>query len=146
MPRITCDQPSYKPVAVRNINLPTTDTAVAEAPDFLVPDPNDAASQIVVAGEIWFGTPIYLRNRNASTRTVTVSILTEGGVTISLGAIAVPGGETAAFPVQGQSLLKRNAAGTDGDRLLMRSSNANSIDYWAAAYERRADDHIGIVP
>jgi hypothetical protein len=145
MPRITCEQTGYKPIAIRGANLGTGATAVAEAPDFSIPDPNDAASQIVVAGEVWFGTPVYLRNKNVDTRTVTVTILTEGGVTISLGVVEIPGGETAAFPVQGHSLLKRNPDAVNGDRLRLQASNASSIDYWATAYERRADDHIGVV-
>lgn len=145
MPRITCDQPGYKPVAIRGINLAASATSVAEAPDFSVPDPNDAATQIVVAGEIWFGSPIYLYNKNASTRTVTVDILTEAAATITLGVVEIPAGETAAFPMQGQSLLKRDPDVANGDRLRLTASDASSIDYWAAAYERRADDHIGVV-
>jgi hypothetical protein len=144
MTRITCDQPSNKPIAVRGVNLATSATIIAEAPDFSVPDPNDAGSRVVVAGEVWFGSPLYLYNKNAAARTVTVSILTEGGATITLGVVQVPAGETAAFPMQGQSLLKRSSASADGDRLRIAASAGASIDFWATAYERRADDHIGV--
>jgi hypothetical protein len=145
MPRITCDQPGNKPLGVRGINLGTAPVTAAEAPDFSVPDPNDASTRITVAGEIWWGSPIYLVNKGVVTRTVTVSVLAEGGATTRLGVVMIPAGETVAFPVQGQSLLKRSAGTTFGDRLRLVADAGNDIDYWAAAYERRADDHIGVV-
>jgi hypothetical protein len=145
MPRITCDQPGYKPVAVRGFDLAATATAIAEAPDFSIPDPNDAASQVVVAGEIWFGSPVYLYNKTEDTREVSVEVLTEDDDTIALGVISIPAGDTVAFPLQGQSLMKRDPDATNGDRLRLTADAADAIDYWATAYERRADDHIGVV-
>lgn len=144
MPRITCDQPASKSITIRGANLPASATVVTEAPDFSIPDPADAAAQIVVPGEVWFGTPLHLHNKTGTQRTVTVSILTEAGSTVALGTVPVPAGETVAFPLQGQALQKRSAAAVNGDRLQLQASAANAIDFWATAYERRAQDHIGV--
>jgi hypothetical protein len=147
MPRIVCDQPGYKPIVIRGTNSTTGETplTIAEAPDFSIPDPEDAGSRIVVAGEIWFGTPLYLRNRSTSvTLTANVWIDGEDGSSLRVGIIEIPALETVAFPMQGQSLLKRLPGATFGDRLRMSGGEAGAIAYWATAYERRADEHIGL--
>lgn len=154
MARITCKTPSTgKPLSLRLANVPTTDTVLAEAPDFSVPDssnqfdtrdPTDS-NRAIRPGEVFFVTPLYARNKSGTTRWVEISLLSEDGDTYeSPGQITVPAGETVVVPVQGLSLLKRTAGNSNGDRLVIRAENATAFDVWGAAEERPSAEHIGV--
>jgi len=153
MPRITCKTPSTgRAIPVIQLNVPAAATTIAEAPDFSVPDPSltftgrDPAdsARAIRPGEVFFLTPIYCRNKSTATATITVQILTEAGVTLSLAVLAIPAGETLAIPVQGLSLLKRVLAGTNGDRLRVTASLANVFDIIGTAEEKLSSEHIGV--
>lgn len=151
--RITCKTPSSgRAIPLRLFNVPATATTLAEAPDFSVPDTGlvfperdpDDAGRAIRPGELAFSTPLYARNKSAVVRTLTVQILTEAGVTLSLAILSVPAGETAAVPLQGLSLFKRDPDGTNGDRLRVTASAADVFDLIGAADEKLADEHIGV--
>jgi hypothetical protein len=153
MPRITCKTPSTgRPVTVRIQNVGTSWTTVAEAPDFSVPDtslvfptrdPGDA-SRAIRSGEVFMLTPLYARNKTSTTRWVEARILNESGTAFTFARITVPANETAAIPVQGMSLVKRTAAGADGDRLQLRAEAGSTFDVWGAAEEKPTSEHIGV--
>jgi hypothetical protein len=156
MPRITCRQPSTgKPLNIRAENVGSSFVTIAEAPDFSVPDPSGTgytvrdpldATRGIAPGEVFFLTPLMARNLTASARWIEVRLLTEGGTeNDAIGRVAVPAGETVAIPVQGRSLVKRNAAGANGDRLQVRADAADAFDVWASADERASAEHVGVV-
>ena len=154
MARIICKTPSTgRAISVNRLNVPVAATTIAEAPDFSVPDtsltftdrdPTDAG-RAIRPGEIFFLTPVYARNKSAVTATITVQIVTEAAVTLSLAVISVPAGETMAIPVQGLSLLKRDPAGTVGDRLRVTASAISTFDIIGSAEEKLSSEHIGVV-
>lgn len=156
MPRITCSQPSTgKPINVALSDLGTAWTTIAEAPDFSVPDPSQQAyavrdpldaSRGIAVGEVFFLTPLLARNLAGASRWIEVRLLLENGTeNDAMGRFIVPAGETVSIPMQGRSLVKRNAAGSNGDRLQVRAEAAASFDVWAAANEQAAAEHVGVV-
>lgn len=156
MARITCRQPSTgKPINVRYENVGTTFVTIAEAPDFSVPDPSGSSytdrdpldsSRGIAAGEIFFLTPLMAKNKTAGTRIIEVRLISESGaINDAFGAIKVPAGETVTIPLQGRSLIKRVAAGTNGDRLQVKADAANAFDVWASANEQASAEHVGVV-
>ena len=154
MARITCRTPSTgKPIRIAVANVSTSFTTISEAPDFSVPDaaevystrdPSDA-SRAVRPGEIFFLTPLSARNKGASTQWIETQLLTEDGTTIVFGRVEVPAGDTAFIPLQGRSLFKRDASGSNGDRLQIKSQTSNTFDIWAAAEEKLSAEHAGVV-
>lgn len=153
MARITCKTPSTgRSIPVHLLNVPASATTIAEAPDFSVPDPSEAFAtrdplddaRAIRPGEVFFLTPIYARNKSGSAATLTVQVVTEAAVTLSLAVLSVPAGETLAIPVQGLSLVKRSAAGSNGDRLRVTASAADTFDIVGAAEERLSSEHIGV--
>ena len=153
MPRISVKTPSNgKPVSIRLANVSTSWTTIAEAPDFSVldtsnvyPDRDPSNTQRAIRpGEVFILTPLRARNKTATARWLEVRLLTEDGVAIECpGILTVPPGETWPVPLQGYSLLKRVAAGANGDRLQVRAQAANTFDVWGAAQERPSSEHIG---
>lgn len=154
MARITCRTPSTgRSIRISAANVATTFTTVADAPDFSVPDaaeqystrdPSDAA-RAIRPGEIFFLTPLSATNKGASTQWIEAQLIAEDGTTILFGRIEVPAGDTAFIPLQGRSLFKRVAAGTNGDRLQIRAQSINTFDIWAAAEEKLSAEHAGVV-
>lgn len=155
MPRITCRQPSTgRPVNVRAEDVGTAWVTLVEASDFSLPDPSLAnysdrdpldASRGIAPGEVFFLTPLMARNLASAARWIEVRLLTEAGVeNDALGRFIVPAGETVAIPVQGRSLVKRVAAGANGDRLQVRAEASSAFDVWASAEERPAAEHVGV--
>jgi hypothetical protein len=153
MPRITCRTPSTRPLLISLASVGTSFTTVAEAPDFSVPDtqqiypardPGDAARGIR-PGEVFVLTPVKARNKTESTVWIEAQILRENGTAVLLERIAVPAGDTAQIVTQGLSLLKRTAAGANGDRLQVRSETAGAFDVFGGAQERPSAEHIGVV-
>jgi hypothetical protein len=155
--RITCRQPSTgKPINVRAENVGTDWITIAEAPDFSVPDPSGSqytardpgdASRGIAAGEIFFLTPLIAKNKTAGTRYIEVRLLTETNLpNEAFGRFYVPAGESVAIPLQGRSLIKRDATSANGEILQVRSDSALSFDVWASANEQASAEHVGVEP
>ena len=153
MSRITCRTPSTgKPIRVSKVNVPTTYTTVAEAPDFSVPDtsikyvtrdPLDDG-RAVRPGEVFFLTPLAARNKDTVTRWIEIILVTEDSITIELGRARVPAGDTAFIPLQGRSLFKRDPNSASGDRLQIRAETNNVFDVWSSAEEKLSNEHVGV--
>lgn len=154
MARIVCRTPSTgKGLRISERNVPNTFVAIAEAPDFQVPDastkfeerdPLDPA-RAIRPGEIFFLTPLAAKNKDIEDRWIEVVLVTEDGETIELGRIEVPAGDTVFIPLQGRSLFKRDANGANGDILQVRAEISSVFDVWAAAEERLSSEHSGVV-
>jgi hypothetical protein len=134
------------------INVTTSYTTIAEAPDFSVPDastkfstrdPVDEA-RAIRPGEVFFLTPLSARNKDSVTKWIEVILLTEDGVTVELGRAKVPAGDTAFIPLQGRSLFKRDPNAANGDRIQIRAESNSVFDVWAAAEEKLSNEHVGV--
>jgi hypothetical protein len=158
MPRITCKTPaSGKPLSLSLVDIPTTFTTLANAPDFSVPDPSGSFTRrdpadntrAIRPGEIFLLTPLAVYNKTATARWVEVQLVTEAGTTVlSPGRVTVPAFDTVYIPVQGRSLIKRSpiaTAAANGDQLQIRAEDAPALDVWGAAEERLSAEHIGVV-
>ncbi len=153
MARITCRTPSTgKPIRVSMVNVTTSYTTIAEAPDFSVPDasfkfntrdPLDE-SRAIRPGEVFFLTPLAARNKDSATRWIEVILVTEDGITVELGRARVPAGDTAFIPLQGRSLFKRDANAANGDRVQIRAETNSVFDVWASAEEKLSNEHVGV--
>jgi hypothetical protein len=157
MTRITCRQPSTgKPISIQNNNVGTGWINIAEAPDFSVPDPSGSAytsrdtdtSRGIAAGEVFFLTPLVAKNVTAGTDWIEVRFRPEGGTANNdaFGRITVPAGESVAIPLQGRSLVKRDATSANGDIVYSRAGNTASFHVWASANEQASAEHVGVVP
>jgi hypothetical protein len=153
--RITCKTPSTgKSFIASQANVSTTFTTIAEAPDFSVPDPSENYtardpldnSRAIRPGEVFFVTPLAAKNKSANVVWVEIRLFTEANTAIEFGRVAVPPGDTAFIPIQGRSLFKRDASGTNGDRLQVRAETDNVFDVWSAAEEKLSAEHIGVTP
>ena len=153
MARITCRTPSTgKPIRVSMVNVTTTFTTIAEAPDFSVPDSSTKystrdpvdASRAIRPGEIFFLTPLAAKNKDSTTKWVEVILLTEDGITVELGRAKVPAGDTAFIPLQGRSLFKRDPNAANGDRIQIRAESNSVFDVWASAEEKLSNEHVGV--
>jgi hypothetical protein len=152
--RIKCKTPSTgKAILVYLNDVTTLFTTIAEAPDFSVPDPSQNyttrdptdPARAIRPGEIFFVTPLSVKNKTENLRWIQVILLTESNVTVDFGRVAIPPNDTLFFPIQGRSLFKRNAAGTNGDRLQIRAEANSTFDVWAAAEEKLSAEHIGVI-
>jgi hypothetical protein len=153
MARITCRTPSTgKPLSISVSNVSTSYVTIAEAPDFSVPDaagnfpvrdPLDA-TRTIKPGEIFFLTPMSAKNKSANTAWIETKLYTESNVSIELGRIEVPAGDTVFVPLQGRSLLKRDANTANGDMVQVRAETANTFDIWVSAEEKLSSEHIGV--
>ena len=155
MARITCKTPSTgRSIIVSQANVSTTFTSIAEAPDFSVPDPSENyttrdpldTNRAIRPGEVFFVTPLAAKNKSANVVWVEVRLYTEANNAIEFGRVDVPPGDTAFIPVQGRSLFKRDANGTNGDRLQVRAEANDVFEVWAAAEEKLSAEHIGVTP
>ena len=153
MPRIKCRTPSTgKPIRISLANVSSTFVSVAEAPDFSVPDASQAfsprdptdAGRAIKPGEIFFLSPLAAKNKSIDSKWIEVRLQTESNTVIEFGRIDVPAGDTAFIPLQGRSLFKRTAGGTNGDILLVRAQNDNVFDVWATAEEKLSSEHSGL--
>jgi hypothetical protein len=156
MPRITCRQPSTgKPISIANSSIGTAWTIIAEASDFSVPDPSGSqytsrdpldVSRGIASGLIFFLTPLVAKNNTAITDWIEVRFKPESGSNNdSFGRITVPAGESVAIPIQGRSLVKRNAVGANGDIIFVRAGNTASFHVWASANEQASAEHVGVL-
>jgi hypothetical protein len=153
MTRITCRTPSTgKPIKIIYTNVGATYVTVAEAPDFSVPDSSEKfdnrdpvdASRAIRPGEIFFLTPLSVKNKLLVTATVEVKLVTEDNITIELGKLEIPAGDTGFIPLQGRSLLKRDPISTYGDRIQVKGSASNAFDVWSSAEERLSSEHTAV--
>ena len=159
MARITCKTPSTgKAILISTANVATSFTTIAEAPDFSVPDASQNytvrdpvdPTRAIRPGEIFFVTPLAVKNKSANLVWIEVILKTEAradgtpSVDVNFGKAFIPPDDTLFFPVQGRSLFKRNAASSNGDRLQIRAESANTFDIWAAAEEKLSAEHIGV--
>jgi hypothetical protein len=152
--RITCKTPSTgKAFIISQANVITSFTTIADAPDFSVPDPSENyttrdpvdTTRAIRPGEVFFVTPLSVKNKSGNTVWFEARLYTEANNAIEFGRVAVPAGDTAFLPIQGRSLFKRTANGTNGDRLQIRAEANNVFDVWGAAEEKLSNEHIGIV-
>ena len=134
------------------VNVTTSYTTIAEAPDFSVPDasikfttrdPLDE-TRAVRPGEVFFLTPLAARNKDSATKWIEVILLTEDGITVELGRAKVPAGDTAFIPLQGRSLFKRDPNASNGDRIQIRAESNSVFDVWASAEEKLSNEHVGV--
>jgi hypothetical protein len=154
MARIKCRTPSTgKPLSINISNVETTYVTVVEAPDFSVPDaagnfanrdPEDS-TRAIRPGEVFFLTPMSVRNKGITTSSIQVSIIPENSNTaIEVGTLKIPAGDTGFVPLQGRSLLKRDLESANGDILQIKAQNSNTLDIWISAEEKLSSEHIGV--
>lgn len=155
MSRITCKTPSTgRPVSFTATSLGTSWATLAEAPDFSIPDasnvystrdPNDAG-RAIRAGEVFFLTPLFARNKSVEDCWIDVRLVMESGAVVECpGRMYVPAGDTALVPIQGRSLVKRVAGSSSGDKIQVRAQVSGALDLWATAEEKPSAEHIGVV-
>jgi hypothetical protein len=157
MARITCRVPATgKPFRLTIDNIPATPTwtTLAEANDFSVPDASNIwtnrdpldSSRAIRAGELYLATPLWVHIFVNSTEWISVRLLQEDGTVIPLVTeLWVINQETVQIPVQGRSLLKRNPASSNGDRLQIQARTVNRYACWLQAEERLSAEHVGVV-
>ena len=148
--KIITDQPQ----AVRKTlqaELGTAPEVLAEPPYFSVPltdedvaiiDPADADRELR-AGEVFFATGLQIANDSPDTRTVTVRLVSEDGVTTSLApGLIVPAGEVLTL-LPGLSMFKRDLGnpGADGMTLVAYADAAEALTFTATVVEREALEH-----
>lgn len=153
--RVKCKTPSTgRAVNFIAANIPTEWTTVAESNDFSVPDPAATfpnrdpldINRAIKPGEIFFLTPMFVRNKTANACWVELRMIFEDGTILECpGRLLVPGTDTALAPTQGRSLVKRNPSGAFGDRLQVRAQTANALDVWVSGEEKLSSEHIGVV-
>jgi hypothetical protein len=142
------------------VNVPDTPTTLeggltgADAPDYSVPDPSNQyevrdpldPTRAILPGQIFFLTPLSATNKTGSEESITVTMLLDDGVTtINVGTAVVPAGDTAYIPLNGRSLLKRDANAANGDRLQVVASTANVFDVLISAEGSPASQNLGNV-
>jgi hypothetical protein len=153
MARIKCRTPSTgKAIRVASASVSNTFITIAEAPDFSVPDASNKfaerdpldPSRAIRPGEVFFLTPLAAKNKDSVTRWIETQLVTEDSVTIELGRVEVPAGDTAFIPLQGRSLFKRTANNASGDSIEVRGEVTGIFDVWAAAEEKLSSEHAGV--
>ena len=154
MARITTRTPSTgKPLSINLQDVPDTYTTLYEAPDFSVPDASERfddrdpadTSRAIRPGEVFFLTPLAIRNKSVNDAYVEVRIVLEDDTEIEFGKLTVPAEDTGFIPLQGRSILKRDPGGTNGDRLQIQAETADIFDVWTAAEEKLSNEHFGVI-
>lgn len=153
--RITCKTPSTgRPMNFTATAIGQEWMTIAEAPDFSVPDTSNVyperdptdEGRAIRPGEIFFLTPLYVRNTSEDACWVEARLVLEDGMAIACpGLIDILPGDTAVVAVQGRSLVKRDAAGEAGERLQLRAQTPGILDAWGSGEEKPAAEHIGVV-
>lgn len=148
--KILTDQPQAKRKTLQHL-VTATFTTVAEAPYFSVPltdedlatvDPDNSDRELR-PGEVFFATGILIANLTSTTRTLTVEIVGEDGVTTSVApGLKVPGNDVLSLP-PGLSIFKRNLADplANGTLLRVMSDEAGALTLTAGIVEREAIEH-----
>lgn len=161
MTRIYTRTPSTGyPESLYLVNVPDTATTLiggiggANAPDYSVPDPSNQyevrdpldPTRAILPGQVFFLTPLSATNKSGAEESIEVTLLLEDGTTtINVGTAIVPAGDTAYIPINGRSLLKRDANATNGDQLQVTASTANVFDVWVSAELSPASQNLGNV-
>ncbi len=154
MARITCRTPSTgKSLRLIYADVPDAFDILAEAPDFSVPDASnkfevrdpDDPGRAIRPGEVFFLTPLAAKNKDTITRWIETILVTEDNVTIELGRVEVPAGDTAFIPLQGRSIFKRDAEVASGDTIQVRAEVPDVFDVWVAGEEKLSSEHTGVV-
>jgi hypothetical protein len=153
MARIKCRTPSTgKPLNISVSDVTTSYVTIAEAPDFSVPDAAgnfpirdpENTTRAVRPGEVFFLTPMAAKNKSASTAWIETRLRTEANSNVEIGRVSVPAGDTVFIPLQGRSLLKRDANTANGDVIQVRAEVINTFDIWVAAEEKLSSEHVGV--
>lgn len=153
MSRIKCRTPSTgKPLRISIKDIGETFITIAEAPDFSIPDSSEKfserdptdSSRAIRPGEVFFLTPLAAKNNSNQLATIEVNLVTENGITINVGILEIPAGDTGFVPLQGRSLIKRDPNGVNGDRVQVKASSADAFDIWVAAEEKLSSEHSGV--
>jgi hypothetical protein len=152
MARIKCRTPSTgKPLTINVRNVSNSYITIAEAPDFSVPDaagnfsvrdPLDS-TRAIKPGEVFFLSPLAAKNKTGFTAWIETKLVTESNTDIEFGRVSVPAGDTVFLPLQGRSLLKRDANTANGDIIQIRAEMNNVFDIWVAAEEKLSSEHVG---
>ncbi len=154
MTRIICRTPSTgRSVRIASNNVTDTFISYIDAPDFSVPDASNKyptrdpadASRAIRPGEIFWLTPLTAKNKDTQDRWIEVKLVTEANVSIEVGRVEVPAGDTAFIPIQGRSILKRIANNAIGDSIHIRAEANNIFDIWCSGEERLSSEHNGVV-
>ena len=143
MTRIITDQAATaRPQLVTLKDVPTAWTTVLEPNDYSVPDttgtwperdPDDDTRRIQ-PGQALIEAPLLFYNKDtAAPRVVEVQIVTEAGVAVQQVNVSIPPLETYSHPAPGQLLTKRDKDSTSGDRLQVKATEENTIDFTCAA-------------
>jgi hypothetical protein len=152
MATIKCRTPSTgKPLSIRLDNVPITFTNIAESPDFSVPDAagnfperdDSDNTRAIRPGEVFFLTPMSVRNKSNTRTWIETQLVTESNTTIQFGRVSIPAGDTGFIPLQGRSIFKRDASSSNGDIIQVRAESSNALDIWVAAEEKLSSEHIG---
>lgn len=129
--KITCKTPSTgKPINILVSDVPAEYTTIAEAPYYSVPDASNrypvrdpdfsTNSNGLREGEIFFVTPLSVRNKSTEAKEFAVRIVSESTFSspisdiaidsnvVEFSKIVIPAGDTAMIPLQGRSLYKRD--------------------------------------
>jgi len=148
--KIVTDQPQ----AVRKtlqVEIGASPQVVAEPPYFSIPltdedvatvDPADPDRELR-PGELFFATGIQIANPSADTRTVTVQMISESGVTTALApGLKVPSGEVLTL-APGLSMFKRDLSNpnADGMQLVVFADQADALTLTATVVERESLEH-----
>lgn len=153
MSRITCRTPSTgKPLRIVLNDISDLLTTIAEAPDFSIPDASSKFeardpvdnSRAIRPGEIFFLSPMAVKNKSSQTEFIEVYLKTEDELEIEIGKLEIPEGDTGFVPLQGRSILKRNPVGVTGDRIQIKASSAGVLDIWVSAEEKLSSEHSGV--
>ena len=126
--------------------------AGANAPDFSIPDASeqyqvrdpDDPTRAILPGQIFFLTPLSVKNKSGTEEYLDCQILAQDGTVINVGRAIVPAGDTAYIPLQGRSLLKRDPTIDDGDQLQVRASLSNAFDVIISGELSPASQNLGV--
>lgn len=146
MSRILTAQPAVaRPVRIHLRAVPGSWTTLIAAPDFSVPDPQQAwpaafrdpedANRRIQPGQVLFLAPLMIFNSDPNTsQTIEIrTILEEDGTVIDQAAITIPRRETYTHPIPGQRLLKLDPTTATGDALQVRASAPDLLHITGAA-------------
>lgn len=123
----------------------------AQAPEFSVPDPrrqypnrDTDDSRAIRPGELFFMTPVFVRNTNdinTDPIVIEVEFVHEFGMRVACpGRMVIPGGDTAMVPVQGRSLVKRDPENFHGDCLRIKAYGPG-LELWASVEIKPSAEH-----
>jgi hypothetical protein len=154
MTRIFTAQPAVaRPIRIRMVDVPDLWTTLVAAPDFSVPDPQQAwptafrdpndPNRRIQPGQVLFLAPLMIFNTdpNASHRIEIRTVFEDGITVIEQAAVTIPKRETYTHPIPGQRLLKLDPASETGDALQVRASAPDLLQITGAAAQGAIEEH-----